>query len=269
MISLETLKELAEKFQSKFPTPWRKSEDLDKSGFTQIIDADGSFVVMNEPYNRFVEVPDEVLFNFSPDVLLQLIALASSAAPQVVAEGPSAEDYSDMLRAFFFNYAAGGYNDAGGLVPLETAKDKLEWIVNEAIRHAAPVQPVAVPDGTITLTGHQLRMALDLISPGIPWDRDELDDDLTFGIRQHEDDDGKVSTGMCCWNDDTDGVLPLDGEYEAPAAPAAQGDALPCHQELCNIASNAAAAYGEFPDAGLIESIVKEVRAAIAAKAAS
>lgn len=51
---------------------------------------------------------------------------------------PSAEDYSDMLRDFFFNYAAGGYNDAGGLVPLETAKDKLEWIVNEAIQHAAP-----------------------------------------------------------------------------------------------------------------------------------
>ena len=46
---------------------------------------------------------------------------------------------SDMLRDFFFRYAAGGYNDAGGLVPLPTAKDKLEWIVNEAIQHAAPV----------------------------------------------------------------------------------------------------------------------------------
>lgn len=62
----------------------------------------------------------------------------ASVQPVAVPDGPSAEDYSDMLRAFFFNYAAGGYNDAGGLVPLETVKDKLEWIVNEAIQHAAP-----------------------------------------------------------------------------------------------------------------------------------
>lgn len=58
--------------------------------------------------------------------------------PVAVPDGPSAEDYSDMLRDFFFRHAAGGYNDEGGLVPLETAKDKLEWIVNEAIQHAAP-----------------------------------------------------------------------------------------------------------------------------------
>lgn len=88
----------------------------------------------------------------------------------------------------------------------------------------APVQPVAVPDATIVLSGHQLRMALDLINPGGPDERDELDDQLLFCIRQHRYDEGKVSTGMCCWNGDTDGVLPLDGEYEA-AAPAAQGDA--------------------------------------------
>ena len=95
----------------------------------------------------------------------------------------------------------------------------------KAMTTSAPVQPVAVPDAQIVLSGHQLRMALDLINPGGPDERDELDDQLLFGIRQHRDDDGKVSTGMCCWNGDTDGVLPLDGEYEAPAAPAAQGDA--------------------------------------------
>lgn len=82
----------------------------------------------------------------------------------------------------------------------------------------APVQPASLLTVTTTLTGHQLRMALDLINPGGPDERDELDDQLMFGIRQHCDDDGKVSTDMCCWNDDTDGVLPLDGEYEAHVA---------------------------------------------------
>lgn len=67
---------------------------------------------------------------------------------------------------------------------------------------------------TVTLDGHQLRMALDFINPDGLCDRDQLDNDLTFGVRQHQDDDGKVSTGMCCWNDDSDGVLPLDGEYD-------------------------------------------------------
>lgn len=98
------------------------------------------------------------------------------------------------------------------------------------ILYRAPVQPVAVPDSTIVLSGHQLRMALDLINPGGPIERDELDDQLSFGIRQHCDDHGKASTDMCCWNGDTDGVLPLNGEYEAPVAPAAQGDAKEAFQ---------------------------------------
>lgn len=75
-----------------------------------------------------------------------------AAAPQVVADEPTAEDYSDMLRDFFFRYAAGGYNDDGGLVPLAKAKDKLQWVINEEGKRAAPVQaqePVAwrVRDG--------------------------------------------------------------------------------------------------------------------------
>lgn len=74
------------------------------------------------------------------------------------------------------------------------------------------------PLAAITLDGHQLRMALEFINPDGPENNEQLDDSLTFGIRQHGDDDGKISTGMCCWNDDTDGVLPLDGEYEAVTA---------------------------------------------------
>jgi hypothetical protein len=52
-----------------------------------------------------------------------------------------------------------------------------------------------------------------------------MEDELTFGIVQHKDDEGKVSTGMCCWNDDTDGVLPLDGEYAAPSSTEARATA--------------------------------------------
>lgn len=83
--------------------------------------------------------------------------------------------------------------------------------------HVTPI-PDAVP--TVTLSGHQLHMALDLINPDGPADRDQLDEELTFGVVQHKDDDGKAATSMCCWNGDTDGVLPLDGEYTA--APANQ-----------------------------------------------
>lgn len=90
-------------------------------------------------------------------------------------------------------------------------------------KHAAPAPAASAQRATITLTGHQLRIALDLINPDGLNDYDQLDDDLTFGIRQHRDDDGTVKTGMCCWNDDTDGVLPLDGEYDR--APETEGGA--------------------------------------------
>jgi len=76
---------------------------------------------------------------------------------------------------------------------------------------------------TVTLTGHQLRAALEFLNPDGDDDPDQRDESLTFGIVQHKDDDGAVSIGMCCWNDDTDGVLPLDGEYTA--TPASQEDA--------------------------------------------
>lgn len=71
---------------------------------------------------------------------------------------------------------------------------------------------------TVTLDGHQLREALDFLNPDGNDDTAQRDDWLTFGVRQHRDDDGKVSTGMCCWNEDSDGVLPLDGEPKAGAA---------------------------------------------------
>jgi hypothetical protein len=62
---------------------------------------------------------------------------------------------------------------------------------------------------TVTLTGHQLHQALEFINPDGDADPDQLEDELTFGIVQHKDDDGKASIGLCCWNGDTDGVLPL------------------------------------------------------------
>jgi len=90
---------------------------------------------------------------------------------------------------------------------------------------AAPLAPYAQAANMITLTGHQLVAALDLIAPGMPRDADELDNDLTFGVRQHKDDYGVVANGMCCWNDDTDGVLPLDMYPGDPAIQQEESEA--------------------------------------------
>jgi len=62
---------------------------------------------------------------------------------------------------------------------------------------------------TVTMDGHQLKEALEFINPDDTTEPDQLDDELTFGVVKHIDDDGKVSNGLCCWNDDTDGVYPL------------------------------------------------------------
>lgn len=96
----------------------------------------------------------------------------------------------------------------------------------------APAAPVAEPAekpwhqvATVTMDGHQLREALNFLNPDGDAEPDQLDEELTFGVVQHKDDDGTVSTGLCCWNDDTDGVYPLtgDGAYAPKAAdPAAQ-----------------------------------------------
>ena len=93
-----------------------------------------------------------------------------------------------------------------------------ECITDEQYAEIQSVPAAGVRGDTITLTGHQLRISLDFINPDGPGDDLQMDDDLTFGVRQHQDDDGKISTGMCCWNGDTDGVLPLDGEYEEASA---------------------------------------------------
>jgi hypothetical protein len=77
---------------------------------------------------------------------------------------------------------------------------------------------------TVTMNGHQLREALDFINPDGDDDEDQRDNDLTFGIVQHKDDDGNAATGLCCWNDDTDGVLPLDSEPRAVQLDGDQGE---------------------------------------------
>lgn len=101
---------------------------------------------------------------------------------------------------------------------LTAAKERIRWL-SRALAAATAPKPAA-PVQQITLTGNQLRQALDFINPDGPADELQCGDDLTFGVRQHQDDDGAVSTGMCCWNDDTDGeVLPLTDEWTAPAQP--------------------------------------------------
>lgn len=116
-----------------------------------------------------------------------------------------------------------GFDQAAEILSL---KEKLNGRVS-----AAPVsQPAAQYSQTVTMTGYQLRDALDFINPDGPGDADQCESDLTFGVRQHKDDDGKVSTGLCCWNDDMDGeVYPLDGDYTAPqplSAPAGSDTAM-------------------------------------------
>jgi len=95
--------------------------------------------------------------NDSPDTDYSIVPLyRAPVQPVAVPDGPSAEDYSDMLRDFFFRYAAGGYNDDGGLVPLAKAKDKLQWVIDEEGKHAAPV----AQDDAKELTDEQLTAAL-------------------------------------------------------------------------------------------------------------
>ena len=107
-----------------------------------------------------------------------------------------------------------------------------EDLIAAVIRLSAPVTPAAEQEkaATVTLTGNQLRAALDFINPDGPADEGQCSDDLTFGIVQHKDDGGKVETSMCCWNDDTDGVFPLPDEY-VPAAtlPAQDARNLDCY----------------------------------------
>lgn len=61
---------------------------------------------------------------------------AANAEAQLADEWKAkAEAYDAMLRDFAFHYSAGGYN-SDGLIDPEVARDKLEWIVKDAITHA-------------------------------------------------------------------------------------------------------------------------------------
>jgi hypothetical protein len=209
--------------------------------------------------------------------------LDAPVQPVAVPDGPSAEDYSDMLRDFFFRYAAGGYNDEGGLVPLETAKDKLEWIVNEAIQHAAPVQaqepvayiwsvngmvktggdsifddrekfycapvqPVAVPDGEVIKAAQAL---LDEHKSAC------LTDPVYALIEMAKDDEEALVSA----------ALLADLFRAIDAAPAAQGDAKDA--ELLDFLQGRVVDTIYLDDGQIIDVKGGDVRAAIAAKAAS
>lgn len=70
---------------------------------------------------------------------------------------------------------------------------------------------------TVTISGAQLAEALEFINPDGAACPEQLEDELTFGMVNHRADDGTIGYGLCCWNDDTDGVLPLS---EDPAVPS-------------------------------------------------
>lgn len=108
-----------------------------------------------------------------------------------------------------------GYQAALSAVPAQEPAPTMSQFASKADYEAAiSKQPAPV---TVTLTGHQLRCALALINPDGETDIDQLEDYLTFGIVTHYDDAGVIGRGMACWNDDTDGVLPLDDALFEPA----------------------------------------------------
>ncbi|MEH6434340.1 hypothetical protein [Massilia sp. DD77] len=150
---------------------------------------------------------------------------------QPVAAAPGTQAATDDIRIArhaLFNlkeFRAGRTTFPGeALAIMEGCLDRLAALQ----QRPAPAQATEI--ATITLDGRQLRHALDIINPDGLADMDQLDDWLTFGVVQHRDDDGMVESGMCCWNDDTDGVIPLDDEYapalaqQAEAAPVARPD---------------------------------------------
>lgn len=148
-------------------------------------------------------------------LLEQVAALANQPAPTVPA-----------------THCAHVWNDFGQLggrnVSWCPRCDVLAWTGKEPAPTAAPEQQ-HLPGwergiATVTMTCHQLREALEFINPDN--DPELLDDWLTFGIVQHKDDEGNATTGLCCWNEDSDGVLPLDGE-PAPAAMSQPSEAAP------------------------------------------
>lgn len=112
------------------------------------------------------------------------------------------------------------------------------------VRAALAAQQPADSQGqaaAVTMNANQLREALNFINPDGPSDALQCEDELTFGIRQHRDDDGTVSTGLCCWNEDTDGVYPLHGDAPIAAQPALAGLAAPAVQaELSALQEQAA-----------------------------
>ena len=95
----------------------------------------------------------------------------------------------------------------------KTVTDFIDQHCAAQVAQALEARPV-----TVTLGCSQLREALDFIIPDRDIDPTQWEYDITFGIVQHSDDDGIVTRDMCCWNDDTDGVLPLIDEYNPVTA---------------------------------------------------
>jgi hypothetical protein len=141
-------------------------------------------------------------------------AKEAAAQPE---QQPTAEDYSDMLRAFCCKHAAGGWNSEGLLDP-DPALHKLEWIVDEASRHAAPV-PAAAPE---PLQGWKLASKeqpeegdLVLICGPMPPDVVSKNSHWTTCASFR---DGSFMDGLGCTRNSATHWMPI------PAAPAPKGE---------------------------------------------
>jgi hypothetical protein len=182
--------------------------------YTEVAEYTGDELVIPDPRGEYVKFKDvERLFASIPPL----------TAPVPLTKALADDDRYQHVRDLLLDSVTVANKDR-----LHQALDLLSDLAAASEAAPAPQQSEKHLPGwergiaTVTLSGHQLRMALDLINPDGPSDDIQMGDELTFGIVQHKDDEGKATTGMCCWNGDTDGVLPLDGEYEAEAEPAPQ-----------------------------------------------
>lgn len=97
-------------------------------------------------------------------------------------------------------------------------------LLSGELKHYAAPSPQDSRDALdatyVTLTVKQLLDAIEFLAPEYLSDPDQVETEILFGVVQHQDDEGNVGTAMCCWNEDSEGVLPLEDDRTAIASTA-------------------------------------------------
>lgn len=274
MIDLNKLKAAAEAAKAYQP-------DAIKAHSFGCFDEEGVFYDLGNVCARIYErdensdgsSADDALLNHiiaaSPDAVLELIAMASAAAPQVVADERKGSPYPEYDRGFSNGWDACAKREAAPVQAQEPVaeihcqefhelamdyrgasfskapmayKSLCEYIK----RLVAPVQPVAMPEGW--------KLVPVVATPEM----------LEKNNYKHEVPCGYENFGI------DDSILPsiwASMVADAPAAPAAQGDAKPDMRKVVSEALSAYTIEGGRDDE--FNECVDTLCAAIAAKAAS